>query len=677
MNIFEFEKDNGQIIEFVAETQEQAIKAFKNYNKKNVPTVTSEKDKVLNEFAKEEVANKSIAQSVKESFYNRPTFQALGGAAGIIPSAIAGAAVGSVVPGIGNIIGGITGGVLGGLAGGQVYDITQSIATGETQKPSEQYKQLGKDLKSEVAYNLAGASIPGVAPFVRRTLGGSGLSGALKGETMSESAKQIYEAGVRTNVPQSLVTSSNSKLVAGYNRVLGVFPLTGGPIRTEAAKRTASINALANDTLNAFGPNASITDLGVDMTTAAKNSYSKFRLTSSSLYDDFIESTKQLDDPKIFQLTNAKEAVEIIETGIKSPVDSPRSDAVLDFLRQIKEIPGKIDPQQYRSLQADINFLMRKGGKEGLDIKRLRDVKKALEKDFSMPVIGENVLSVSPSGAITNESIDAVLQSHKIANDFYAEGMAKFASPTAKRFKQIDKNIFGAGAEIPGTINADQLAKKVLKIGSPQSLQQLRGLVGDKVYKTSVKSLMDDAFSKATKSSPTDVELNFDVNKLRQELGFIGKKSENFEGLKELLEGTNVSFQQFSDFLTVAQAHTDTFVPNLSQFLARRAGLGGARSLTAVAGLGASAVGVTTAPFATLGILYTSRMGSKLIANPKNLELANTLLDFRSPRMLKWQRAMRGITQLISDKDITDEDKEALSIYKEEIKKLKPGRKLP
>jgi len=517
MNIFEFEKDNGQIIEFVAETQEQAIKAFKNYNKKNVPTVTSEKDKVLNEFAKEEVANKSISQSVKESFYNRPTFQALGGAAGIIPSAIAGAAVGSVVPGIGNIIGGITGGVLGGLAGGQVYDITQSIATGKEQKPSEQYKQLGKDLKSEVAYNLAGASIPGVAGAVRRGLGGA-----------TESAKKIYEAGVRTNVPQSLVTASDSKLVAGYNRVLGVFPLTGGPIRTEAAKRTASINALANDTLNAFGPNASITDLGVDMTTAAKNSYSKFRLTSSSLYDDFIESTKQLDDPKIFQLTNAKEAVEIIETGIKSPVDSPRSDAVLDFLRQIKEIPGKIDPQQYRSLQADINFLMRKGGKEGLDIKRLRDVKKALEKDFSMPVIGENVLSVSPSGAIRNESIDAVLQSHKIANDFYAEGMAKFASPTAKKFKQIDKNIFGAGAEIPGTINADQLAKKVLKIGSPQSLQQLRGLVGDKVYKTSVKSLMDDAFDKATKSTPTDVDLKFDVNKLKKDLCFIGQKSENF-----------------------------------------------------------------------------------------------------------------------------------------------------
>ena len=106
-------------------------------------------------------------------------------------------------------------------------------------------------------------------------------------------------------------------------------------------------------------------------------------------------------------------------------------------------------------------------------------------------------------------------------------------------------------------------------------------------------------------------------------------------------------------------------------------GLGGARSLTAVAGAGGAVAGIATAPFATLGILYTSRMGSKLIANPKNLELANTLLDFRSPRMLKWQSAMRGITQLISEKDITDEDKEALSIYKEEIKKLKPTRRNP
>jgi len=666
MNIFEFEQDNGQIIEVEAMSKEKAIATYKKYKNKLLSNTQSEKSKLLNEVAKEEVANKSIGQAVKESFYNRPTFQAIGGAAGIIPSAMAGATVGAVGGPIGSLVGGVTGGVLGGLAGGQVYDITQSIATGETQKPSEQYKQLGKDLKSEVAYNLAGASIPGVAGAIRRGLGGA-----------TESAKQIYEAGVRTNVPQSLVTASESKLVSAYNRVLGVFPLTGGPIRTEAAKRTSSINALANDTLNSFGPNASLTDLGVDMTNAAKNSYSKFRLTSSSLYDDFIESTKQLDDPKIFQLNNAKEAVELVEAGIKSPIDSPRSDSVLDFLKKIKEIPGKIDPQEYRALQADINYLMRKSAKEGLDTKRLRDVKKALEKDFSMPIIGENILSVSPSGAITNESIDAVLQSHKIANEFYAEGMTKFSSPIAKKFRSVDKNIFGPGAEIAGTINSDELAKKALKIGSPQSLVQLRGLVGDKVYKKSVASIMDDAFSKAQSTKSTDVDLNFDVNTLKKELGFIGKKKENLEGLKELLKGTDISYQQFTDFLTVAQAHTDTFVPNLSQFLARRVGLGGARSLSAIAGAGAGAAGIMTAPFTTLGILYTSRMGSKLIANPKNLELANTLLDFRSPRMLKWQSAMRGITQLMSDKDITDEDKDALSIYKEEIKKLKPTRRNP
>ena len=41
MNIFEFEQENGQIIEFVADTKEQAIKEFKNYNKKNITTITT------------------------------------------------------------------------------------------------------------------------------------------------------------------------------------------------------------------------------------------------------------------------------------------------------------------------------------------------------------------------------------------------------------------------------------------------------------------------------------------------------------------------------------------------------------------------------------------------------------------------------------------------------------
>lgn len=609
------------------------------------------------ELKKEEVKNKSLATSIKEAFYNRPTFQALGGAAGVVPSALAGAGVGSVAGPIGSIVGGVTGGVLGGLAGGQVYDITQGLLTGERESVPEQYKKLGKDLKSEVAFNLAGAAIPGIGPAIRRGLGGA-----------TKAAKEIFQAGERAGIPQSLVTASDSALVQTYNKALGVFPFTGSPIRAEAGTRAGLINKKAENILNELGPNVSISDLGVDLTNAAKQSYSGFKKQAASLYDDFLENVEQLPNKNIIKLDNTKQAIKLIEDEIVKPYPgfkNVRSDAVLDYLRQIKNIEGNIDPQVYRSLQKDLGDLFKKGQVEGLDVKRLTKVKKALEKDFSLPVIRE-------TGVVgEKELIQNVLDSHQAANEFYAEGMAKFSSPIAKKFKQVNKNIFGAGAEIPGTISSDELAKKVIKVGSPQSISQLKNLVGQDEYKKIASRVINDAFDTAVKESDS-YSLKFNVDTLMKELGLVGKKKENVQGIKELLKATNVSFDDFSDFLTLAKVHEDTYVPNAAEFLKRRFAIGG--GLGALAGVGGAvggAAGIINAPLVTLGIIYSSVLGSKLIANPKNLKLANTLLDFKSPRMIKFQAGIRALDQLISDKDTPKEEKEGLIKFKEELKGVK------
>ena len=659
MNLYEFEYDNGNIAEIEAKSEAEAIKAFKKINE------LEQSESLQTSAVKKEIVDKTLLQNIKDSFNNRTTFQALGGAAGVIPAAKAGAVVGSVGGPIGSLVGGVTGGILGGLAGGQIYDITQSLATGETKTVPEQFKQLGKDVKEEVAYNLAGAAIPAVGGSIIRTLGAGGVA-----------ARKAYETGVKSNIPQSISTVSKNALVEGYTKTLGVFPFTGGPIRKEAIKRTSVINAKKEDILNAFGQNVHLGELGIDMTQAARSSYLSFKDTSSSLYKDFIETTKELNDPKIFKLTNTQNAVEAIEIELKrSPVKkSPRSDAVFDFLKQIKEIPGNIDPLQYRSLQEDIGYLFKTAGKEGKDTTRLTKVKKALEKDFNMPVINsktENIIS----GIEENTIVQSVLESHALANSFYAEGMAKFNSPMARKFKQVDKNIFGPGAEISGTINADELTRKVLKIGSPQSIQQLRTLVGDKQFAQVRTAFVNDAFEDATTRTKTD--LNFNVDKLSKSLGFTGKKIENVEGLEELLKGTSVSVENFADFLSNAARHTNTYVPNSATFLQRRILLGsGALSGAAIAA-GVTAGSIAAAPITAVGILMAGRMGSKLLANPKNLKTANTLLDFKTPRMVKWQTSMRVLTEFINEKDITEEDKEGFSILKEEIKKNKPGRKLP
>ena len=659
MNLYEFEYDNGNIAEIEAKSEAEAIKAFKKINE------LEQSESLQTSAVKKEIVDKTLLQNIKDSFNNRTTFQALGGAAGVIPAAKAGAVVGSVGGPIGSLVGGVTGGILGGLAGGQIYDITQSLATGETKTVPEQFKQLGKDVKEEVAYNLAGASVPAVGGSIIRTLGAGGVA-----------ARKAYETGVKSNIPQSISTVSKNALVEGYTKTLGVFPFTGGPIRKEAIKRTSVINAKKEDILNAFGQNVHLGELGIDMTQAARSSYLSFKDTSSSLYKDFIETTKELNDPKIFKLTNTQNAVEAIEIELKrSPVKkSPRSDAVFDFLKQIKEIPGNIDPLQYRSLQEDIGYLFKTAGKEGKDTTRLTKVKKALEKDFNMPVINpkaENIIS----GIEENTIVQSVLESHALANSFYAEGMAKFNSPMARKFKQVDKNIFGPGAEIAGTINADELTRKVLKIGSPQSIQQLRTLVGDKQFAQVRTAFVNDAFEDATIRTKTD--LNFNVDKLSKSLGFTGKKIENVEGLEELLKGTSVSVENFADFLSNAARHTNTYVPNSATFLQRRILLGSGALGGAAIAAGVTAGSIAAAPITAVGILMVGRMGSKLLANPKNLKTANTLLDFKTPRMVKWQTSMRVLTEFINEKDITEEDKEGFSILKEEIKKIKPGRKLP
>ena len=171
-------------------------------------------------------------------------------------------------------------------------------------------------------------------------------------------------------------------------------------------------------------------------------------------------------------------------------------------------------------MQEDIGYLFKTAGKEGKDTTRLTKVKKAVEKDFNMPVINskaENIIS----GIEENTIVQSVLESHALANSFYAEGMAKFNSPMARKFKQVNKNIFGPGANIDGTINADELARKVLKIGSPQSIQQLRTLVGEKQFAQVRTAFVNDAFEDATTMTKTD--LNFNVDKLSKSFSFFSK----------------------------------------------------------------------------------------------------------------------------------------------------------
>jgi len=575
----------------------------------------------------------NLTQQLGRAFYNRPTFQALGGAAGFIG--------GTPLPGFGNLA--LSAG--GATTGGQLYDLIETLrGKQEPRTLPEAIKSTGKDLTTESAYNLAFASLPGVGQAIKK-----GITG------VTDNSRALFEASKRLNVPLNIAGVTDTALGKGYQKVIGVFPFVGKPIRKGFEQQKEALNKVADNILNSFGPNMSISDLGVNIYKAAKNTNQEFRNIAKENYKLFENAVKKLPENarNVIGLNNTKKIIIELEKdlptfplkGGKETIISPAKDEIYNFLQKIKSIKGPISPEQYKGLKQDINYFLKDAN--NVNVRRLQKTKKALEEDF---------LSLAPIKSTPEnlEKYKEVLTAHKTANDFFAEGMKKFETPTAKRFQRADKNIFNSNTFKSGTINPDELIKNVIKLDSPQAVRDLQKLIPKDTFKNVAQSVVNKAFDSAkiidAKGKPL---LNYDVNKITNSLGITGKSKEKLNGIKEIFKATNVDFNKFQDFIKLASRYQGNEFANPSTFVARRAILGGVRSIPGVA---IAAGAVVNLP-ATAALVIAGRLGSKLLANPKNLDNVMILLNPQSSKIRQYQLAMRAFESLASSKESTNEEK--------------------
>ena len=169
----------------------------------------------------------------------------------------------------------------------------------------------------------------------------------------------------------------------------------------------------------------------------------------------------------------------------------------------MNSIKGNIDAFQYRELQKQIKELMKKGAIENWDISRLMTVKAALEKDFMTLVAPKNMSKADIA------LFKKIQEAHKTANNFYSQGIKVYSSPSAKTFERVDRNIFNAGFDKQGSLNADELVPKILNLNSKQSLIDLKKLVGPEKFKESAQAWLQGAFVKSTRGTPDDVVLKY------------------------------------------------------------------------------------------------------------------------------------------------------------------------
>ena len=607
---------------------------------------------------------------------DRPTLETAGAILGSVPGMLGMASIKGAPLGLPAVV---YGGTLGSMGGGQLHDVIQSVITEETSDFGTQVGKAKKDLQREALLQSFFAKIPGMGTAIKRGVFG-------------KADKSLYGSAQRIGYPLSLSDSGNM-ISRGYGRVIGVFPFVGTPIKKSFAKKADILNKAADDTLNTFAPNVALTKLGIDMTEAAKSTFGDFRRVTKFFYDDFYKSVNKVRAPVISTknfnnaLTNYKTN---IDEGIIKGVKSPQKNDIYKYANQlIKKMPEKVTANQYKALINDVKEFARKSKAEGYNIKVLTEFKHALETDLRL--LTKKSYTNQFKKTVDPDVLSDIATKLKFADKVYANGLENsiinkvmkkqakdkgiklvsipgkrsFDAPIAKEFKKIDKNIFGPGFNVQGSISSDQLGKVLLsnRNVTPQLLDDLRTLVGKKQYDNFVRSRLQQGFDKSLIkfNEPTRTGLMFDPYKFEANLGLDTKAGR--ELIESMLKGSKLELKHLDDFFTIAKNHAGLKIPDVSSFVARRATLGGTKSV-----LGGFALGYTSYqnPVRGAALIYLARKTSNFLANPKQLDDVMKVLDPNSTASQMKISAAKLIDGMISNSGTKQEEND-FKMYKEYI----------
>ena len=158
--------------------------------------------------------------------------------------------------------------------------------------------------------------------------------------------------------------------------------------------------------------------------------------------------------------------------------------------------------------------------------------------------------------------------------------------------------------------------------------------------------------------------LMFDPYKFESNLGLNTEAGR--ELLESMLKGSKLKINDLDAFFNVAKNHAGLKIPDVSSFVARRATLGGTKSV-----LGGFALGYTSYqnPIRGAGLIYLARKTSNFLTNPKQLEDVMKVLDPNSTASQMKIASLKLVDAMISDSQ-NNIEKNELSSYREYIELL-------
>lgn len=544
-------------------------------------------------------------------------------------AATIGGLAGATLGAAGGPAGMVAGGALGGAAGRYAGEVINNL----TGRANKSMPEMGKSALHEGYWQaLLGAGFP-IAARLKEGL----IAGAVGiGPEQMKIGRDMAAAGMAPGIADV----AKGVFPQTFENVIGRFPFAGAPFRQAFGGhdeklfrfadegKVARANRQTQNQVESAGTPRNATDVGEEMFDRGTATYKKFRDDATKLYDDARSAATAADLPT----NNLRKAADDITREWDAGAVEGMTRAEPEVVQRARELAGapeRLTFKQYEAVSNEMDRLFRVAKTDGHSFKKSYEFDAAAKQDLD------------------GLSDPAALQKFKDAEKFFADGRKTFETPVAKKFGTVEKKVFGFGFEEAGTRNPDELMALAFSKRSPQAMAQLHDLVGKQTFSDALATSLDDVFSKSMK----DVIVNgqpakvLDADLVRKSLGMDRERGPAFQSLATAyrLAGKPGGADQLVKFLEAVDATTARGAPNLSQFLSRRAALGGTGGVEGAFPMGRAIIQGSVGPLITF---LGARRISHILASPERLRDMTIMLDPQS-RAEAIEAAYRRIAKAI------------------------------
>jgi len=571
-----------------------------------------------------------------------------GAAAGVALGAMTGPAAPIAVPTLG-----VAGMLLGGAGGAAAGAMTPEAAM----EAAEAVGLLSEGTRDAVGLDAESLRTLAENEALLDAATGGGLTllrgaGRLSAQVFTGARRPLAERAAQMGVDMMPVVAGDRTVGRGFVAVFGRFPFLGGGVirRRGGAAEQAFVEHALGAAERVLGPGSRVgplmdqSELGTLIFQHAEGLVTDLNKFFGARYDDIFARAAAVGARVVPTATLAKADEILNKLGANTPptFGTPSAGPALDALREFIET----SVTTLRTTLPDGGTAVLKPTLEQMDglIKNIDQHIAALEpaqKKFVMKLLTQLRVAAMSDATLNIRGPGAanIIQELKALNNEFSHTMAQvFETASANRFGTVRRRGLRA-MEFPShattRVEIDRLVQTLVKLDSPQAMQELAVLVGPDIYRRVAANVVGNAVNLAMRAEGAVGKL--DVGVFARQLGLDGANAARRRAVAEMLETASspVTIKDLEAIVEVGRQLENFDIPNWSSMIARRGQIGGLRAvvqgvipgIALTGGVAGTVAGHGASFIATLTLLGLSNAFGRIIANPKSARALHTVMS--------------------------------------------------